>query len=253
MSQRLLLPSVCFLFSSLVCLPSAQAGYLNINFQGAVTSAYNEGGNLFDVNDGDPVTGSFLIDLDFAERYSSGFEVGGDAYYSANEGLGPQRYITSQINIGDRNFVFGPSTTYPSDEEYVWMFKANVYDIDFEGPRDFLAIQDEYYYEYYDDNGVGIGISGFSLNISMIDMLDSFLSSLDLDQEFSWVNNSDLPGIGAGGSLRAEADVGIGAANFKLNAVQATLVPTEVPEPGSFGLLLTALLVGMGLRKFHMK
>lgn len=167
--------------------------------------------------------------------------MGGDAYYSANQYIGPERYITSQINIGGRNFVLGPSVTSTSDEESVWMFRAEV--PDFEGPRDFLAIQDECFYE--NDNG----LSSFSLDVSMIDVLDTFLSSLDLDQEFSWIDTSDLPGRGAGGRLQAEADEGIGIAYFELNSVQAALVPTEVPEPASLGILLLALLVGMGLRR----
>src|SRR5690606_15229456 len=103
----------------------------NINFQGAVTSAYNESGNLFDVNDGDAVAGSFLIDLDFAERYSTDFEVGGDAYYSANEYGGPTRYITSQINLGDRNFGFGLRATTFDGEVSAWMFKSYVVDDEF--------------------------------------------------------------------------------------------------------------------------
>jgi len=249
MTRRTLLPWICFVFSVLACLPSAHAGLLNITFQGAVTSSVDDYGNLFDAGVGsntivgDAVTGSILIDLDLAARRSTDYEVGGDAYYSANQYIGPERYITSQINIGGRNFVLGPSVTYPSDEESVWMFRAEV--PDFEGPRDFMAIQDEYYYE--NDNGV----SSFNLDVSIIDVLDTFLSTLDLDQEFSWFDNSDLPGSGAGGRLWAETDEGIGIASFELNSVQAALVPAEVPEPVSLGFLLLALLVGMGLRRRH--
>lgn len=35
-----------------------------------------------------------------------------------------------------------------------------------------------------------------------------------------------------------EADIGVGFAGFKLNTVQASLVPTEVPESASIGIFV---------------
>lgn len=246
MIQRSFVIRSLFAFSFLVCLPSAQAGYLNITFQGSVTGSFDEYGNLFDAGVGgntilgESVTGSFLVDLALAEYRGTDYEVGGDVYYST--GSGPGRYITSQIDIGGRNFVLGHSTgSSASDEESVWMFRAAVPDYD--GPRDFLAISDEYEYEGDEESG----ISSFNLSLSIIDQLDIFLSSLDLDQEFSWVDNSDLPGTNSGGRLLVEADIGIGLAFFNVNAVQASLVSTEVPEPATIGILLTGMLVALGL------
>jgi len=247
MTRRLLLPSVCFVFSSLVGLPSAQADYLNIAFQGTVTHSADDLGNLFDAGVGggtvvgEAVTGSFLIDLAMSQNRGTDYEVGGSVFYAADENIGPERYITSQVNIGGRNFILGPSTTYTSDEEFVWMFQDNFQE--YEDERDYLEIEDEYYYE--NENG----LSSFRLEIAINDIINTFLDpALNLDQEFLWVD-SQVPTYGAGGRFLAEAEEGIGIAGFSLNTVKASLVPTEVPEPSSIGILLTALLVGMGLRQ----
>jgi len=247
MIRRTLLPSICFGFSSLIFLPSAQAGYLNIMFQGTVIQSVDESGELFDAGAGNgtvvgrTVTGSFLIDLDMAQTRSTDYEVGGDAYYSANQYLGPERYITSKINIGGRHFTLSPSVTSIDDEESVWMYRVD--NPEFEGPAEYFNVQDEYFYENE------AGLSSFSLSLSIGDILNSFLDpSLDLDQEFHWISNQHPDGS-AGGRFAAEADVGIGAADFALHRVKASVVPTEVPEPATIGILLVGLLAVIGLRR----
>jgi len=247
MIRRTLLPSVCFVFSSLICLPSAQAGYLNVTFQGTVTGSGTDWGDPFGTGEGNgaiiggTVTGSFLIDLGLSAQRGTDYEVGGDAYYSANQYVGPARYITSQVSIGGRNYVLGPSTTpEPHDEESVWMYRVD--NPEWWGPPELLQIQDEYYYDS------DAGLSSFHLWIEVSDLLNGFLTSLDLDQEFLWTA-SNHPDGSASGSFHTEADIGMGGASFDLTTVQASLVPTEVPEPATISILLAGFLAVIGLRR----
>lgn len=225
MIRRSLIPSLCFLLSSLVGLPAAQAGYLTITFEG---SAYGSDSGGPSPHDGERVTGSFLIDLDMEQTRRTD-DWGSTVYGSA----GQDRYITSQISIGDSNFVLGPS----SAGESVLMDRTYLGD---DSAWDSMEISDNYSYE----NDVGSG--SISLKIFITGPLNSFLNSLDLDQEFLLVDES----ISAWGTFDAQTEYGgIDWTRLSLNRMQASRVPSAVPEPAPIGTLLTALLVGMGLRR----
>ena len=226
-------------------VPLAQASFLEIKFEGVVTSSSDPNGLLFNAGVGDntlvgeAVSGRYLIDLELSNYYSDDNEIGGDRSYSP-DGLGLGKlFITSTVSIGSRTFELTNDVPLDSVGEEVYLIN-DYHGDDFVSNEDFWRILDEFFVpeEFY-----------ALLRLSVFDQNGGFLNGVQLDQEFD-LFDLDLndPAFSFGGSLALEAFAAVGHAQFALTHVSAArLDPVpSVPEPPMAMLMASGLLMLAG-------